>query len=72
MIITIHAEDTFDKIQYPFIIFLILQKMDIEGNYLNSGHRTGKGQFSFQSLRNTMAKNAQTATQLYSSHTLSK
>ena len=27
---------------------------------LSSGHRTGKGQFSFQSLRKAMPKNAQT------------
>ena len=39
---------------------------------LSSGHRTGKGQFSFQSQRKAMPKNAQTTTQLYSSHTLSK
>ena len=26
---------------------------------LSSGHRTGKGQFSFQSQRKTMPKNAQ-------------
>ena len=37
-----------------------------------SGHRTGKGQFSFQSQRMAMPKNAQTTTQLYSSHTLVK
>ena len=37
---------------------------------LSNGHRTGKGQFSFQSLRKAMPKNAQTATQLHSSHTL--
>ena len=37
---------------------------------LSSGHRTGKGQFSFQSQRKTMPKNAQTTTQLHSSHTL--
>ena len=36
---------------------------------LSSGHRTGKGQFSFQSQRKTMPKNAQTTTQLHSSHT---
>ena len=30
---------------------------------LSSGHRTGKGQFSFQSQRNTMPKNAQTMAQ---------
>ena len=37
---------------------------------LSSGHRTGKGQFSFQSQRKAMPKNAQTATQLRSSHML--
>ena len=36
---------------------------------LSSGHRTGKGQFSFQSQRKAMSKNAQTTTQLHSSHT---
>ena len=39
---------------------------------LSSGHRTGKGQFSFQSQRKAMPKNAQTTTQLYSSHMLAK
>ena len=39
---------------------------------LNSGHRTGKGQFSFQSQRKAMPKNAQTTAQLNSSHTLVK
>ena len=39
---------------------------------LSSGHRTGKGQFSFQSLRKAMPKNAQTTAQLHSSHTLVK
>ena len=39
---------------------------------LSSGHRTGKGQFSFQSLRKTMPKNAQTTTQLCSSHVIAK
>ena len=34
------------------------------------GHRTGKGQFSFQSQRKAMPKNAQTTAQLHSSHTL--
>ena len=35
---------------------------------LSSGHKTGKGQFSFQPLRKAMPKNAQTTTQLHSSH----
>ena len=34
MIISVDAENTFDKIQYPFMI-KILQKVGIEGNYLN-------------------------------------
>ena len=33
---------------------------------------TGKGQFSFQSQRKAMPKNAQTTAQLHSSHTLVK
>ena len=39
---------------------------------LSSGHRAGKGQFSFQSQRKAMPKNAQTTTQLHSSHMLVK
>ena len=35
-------------------------------------HRTGKGQFSFQSQRRAMPKNAQTTAQLHSSHMLVK
>ena len=38
----------------------------------SSGHRTGKGQFSFQSQRKAMPRNAQTTAQLHSSHTLVK
>ena len=39
---------------------------------LSSDHRTGKGQFSFQSQRKVMRKNAQTTTQFHSSYTLVK
>ena len=39
---------------------------------LSSGHRTEKGQFSFQSQRKAMPKNAQTTTQLHLSHMLVK
>ena len=39
---------------------------------LSSGHGTGKGQFSFQSQRKAMPKNAQTTAQLHSSHMLVK
>ena len=37
---------------------------------LSSGHRTGKGQFSFQSQGKAMPKNAQTTAQLHSFHML--
>ena len=36
------------------------------------GHRTGKGQFSFQSQRKAMSKNAHKNAQLHSSHMLVK
>ena len=39
---------------------------------LSSGHRTGKGQFSLQSQRKAMPKNAQTTAPLHSSHMLAK
>ena len=39
---------------------------------VSNGHRAGKGQFSFQTQRKVMPKNAQTTTQLPSSHTLAK
>ena len=39
---------------------------------LSSGHRTEKGQFSFQFQRKAMPKNAQTTAQLHSSHMLVK
>ena len=39
---------------------------------LSSGHRTGKGQFSFQSQRKAMPKNVQTTAQFHSSHILAK
>ena len=39
---------------------------------LSSGHRNGKGQFSFQFQRKAMPKNVQTTEQLHSSHMLVK
>ena len=38
----------------------------------SSGHRTEKGQFSFQSQRKAIPKNVQATTQLYSFHMLAK
>ena len=46
------------------VLHLICQKIW----KLSSGHKTGKGQFSFQSQRKAMPKNVQTAAQLHSSH----
>ena len=39
---------------------------------LSSGHRTGKGQFSFQSQRKAMPKNVQLTTHLHSFHMLAR
>ena len=39
---------------------------------LSSGHRTGKGQFSFQSPKRAMPKNVQIAIQLHSFHMLAR
>ena len=39
---------------------------------LSSGHRTGKGQFSFHSQRKAMPKNVHTIIQFHSFHTLEK
>ena len=50
----------------------VLPQYASEFGKLSSGHRTGKGQFSFQSQRKAMPKNVQTTAQLRSSHTLAK
>ena len=39
---------------------------------LRSGHRTGKGQFSFQSQRRAVPKDVQTSVQSYSFHMLAR
>ena len=64
----------------PVELFQILKMMLLKGctqhaskfGKHRSGHRTGKGQFSFRSQRKAMPKNAQMTTQLHSSHTLAK
>jgi len=50
----------------------VLHSMCQQFGKLSSGHRTGKGQFSFQSQRKAMPKNAQTIAQFYSSRMLVK
>ena len=62
----------------PVEVFQILKNdavkvlPSIKFRKLSSGHRTEKGQFSFQSQRKAMSKNAQTTAQLHSSHMLVK
>ena len=50
----------------------VLLSMSANLGKCNSGHRTGKDQFSFQSQRKALPKNVPTTTQLHSSHTLAK
>ena len=50
----------------------VLQQYANKFGKLSSGYRTGKGQFSFQSQRKAMPKNAQATAQLHSSHMLVK
>ena len=50
----------------------VLHSISSKFGKLSSGHRAGKGQFSLQSQRKAMPKNAQTTAQLCSSHTLVK
>ena len=64
----------------PVELFQILKDDAVKGLHsicqhiwkTQHGHRTGKGQFSFQSQRKAMPKKAQTTAQLHSSHTLVK
>ena len=64
----------------PVELFQILKDDAVKALYsnapkfgkLSSGHRTGKGQFSFQSLRKAISKNGQTTARLHSSYTLVK
>ena len=71
---------TMNKAIVPVELFQILKDNAVEVctqyaskfGKLSSGHRTGKGQFSFQSQRKAMPKNAQTTAQLHLSHMLVK
>ena len=64
----------------PAELFQILKDMPLifytqyasKSRKLRGGHRTGKGQFSFQSQRRAMPNNVQTTAQLHSFHILAK
>ena len=66
--------------EIPVELFQILKDYAVDSAAFNmpanlensSGHRTGKGQFSFQSRRKVIPKNIQTTAQLHSSHMLVK
>ena len=76
--ITMNKGNGGDRI--PAELFQILKDDAVEvlhsnaskSGILSSGHRTGKVQFSFQSQRKAMPKNAQTTAQLHSSHRIAK
>ena len=70
-----YADDTTlmaESEELKSLLMKVKEESEKVGFKLSSGHRTGKGQFSFQSQRKAMPKNAQTTTQLHSSHTLVK
>ena len=68
-----HDQMHLESVRSKTFMFLKLQDFSELYNIpLSSGHRTGKGQFSFQPQRKAMPKNAQTTAQLHSSHTLVK
>ena len=58
--------------QLKSLLMTVKEKSEKHGLKLSSDHRTGKGQFAFQSQRKVMPKNVQTTAQLNSSHTLVK
>ena len=46
------------------LLMKVKEESEKAGLKLNSGHRTGKGQFSFQSQRKAITQNVQTTTQI--------
>ena len=71
-----YADDTTlmaeSKEELKSLFMKVKEESGKAGLKLSSGHRTGKGQFSFQSQRKAMPKNAHTTAPLHSSHTLVK
>ena len=58
--------------KWVYLSFSLLPLASLFLFSISSSHRTGKGQFSFQSQRKAIPKNAQTTAQLHSSHKLAK
>ena len=70
----IHLEPDILECEVKWVLGSITMNKASEGEGILSPvlHRTGKGQFSFQSQRKAMPKNAQATAQLHSSHVLVK
>ena len=60
------------KIPWRNFQTMVEVKKKIKCRKLSSGHRTGKGQFSFQSQRKAMPKNVHSTVQLHSFHMLAR
>ena len=60
--------DTLNKMDLIGIYIIFYLQYTSKFGKLRSGHRTGKGQFSFQSQRKAMPKNAETTAQLHKVH----
>ena len=61
-----------DAVKRLLSIFQQISEILATAGKLSNGHRTGKDQFSFQSQRKAMPKNAQTMLQVHSFHMLPK
>ena len=61
-----------EYVSYKMMLLKCFNQFASKFGKLSNGHRTGKGQSSFQSQRKAMPKKAQTTTQLHSSHMLVK
>ena len=67
--ITVLAESEEELKSFLMKVKEVSEKADLK---LSSGHKAGKGQFSFQSPRKAMPKNVHTTAQLHSSHMLAE
>ena len=71
-IINVAAMNIGVHVSLSILVSLVCMPSSGMAKSYGSGHKPGKGQFSFQSQRKAMPKNAQTTAQLNSSHTLVK
>ena len=60
------------NLKHDRMILVCFQDKPFKSGKLSSGHKTGKGQLSFQSQRRAMLKSLQSTVQLHSSHMLAR